>query len=389
MIAVKTLNQAHDLKILHVTPSFYPALVYGGPTYSVYELCRGLIRQGCRVRVLTTNANGPHSTLRINTKESVEISPGLFVRYCHRIAAVSVSLTLLRLLVPQIRWADVVHLMAVYSFPTIPTLLACKILRKPIVWSPRGKLQRWNGTSRPNLKGIWEKVCQISAPRRLMLHATSEEEARESGARLPGVETVILPNGVNIPKIAARHNRDTELRVVYLGRLHPKKGVENLLSAYKRALCSLEMTSSLIIAGAGEQEYTDAIKRLIRELGLSERVKMIGQVAAEAKEVLFANADVVAVPSHTENFGLVVAEALAHGVPVIVSRGTPWKRVEEIGCGLWVENDAESLAAAIKRISSMPLLDMGRRGREWMHEEFAWEFLAEKMVDVYRRLVSG
>ena len=94
-------------------------------------------------------------------------------------------------------------------------------------------------------------------------------------------------------------------------------------------------------------------------------------------------------PSYTENFGLVVAEALGHAVPVIVSRGTPWRRVEEIGCGLWVENDPESLAAAIQRISGMPLREMGLKGREWMQREFDWDSVASRMINVYRSLAPA
>jgi glycosyltransferase involved in cell wall biosynthesis len=111
---------------------------------------------------------------------------------------------------------------------------------------------------------------------------------------------------------------------------------------------------------------------------------MIGHVEGKAKEEFFRSADVLVMPSHTENFGLVAAEALAHGVPVIASRGTPWSRVEDVGCGLWVDNDPTSLGAAMKRISSMPLWEMGLRGREWMERDFSWDSLAEKMTDVYR-----
>ena len=175
-----------SLKILHVTPYFYPALVYGGPPHSVYGLCRSLVRCGHEVRVLTTDANGRDSVLKVKTNENVEICPGLPVRYCHRIAATSIAPTLLRLLVKWISWTDVVHLNAVYSFPTIPTLSVCSILDKPVVWSSRGMLQRWSGTRRPRLKAIWERVCRIVAPSRLVLHTTSEEEAHDSKRRLPG-----------------------------------------------------------------------------------------------------------------------------------------------------------------------------------------------------------
>src|SRR5438876_11823650 len=378
-----------SLKILHVTPWFYPALVYGGPAYSVYGLCQSLVRQGCQLRVLTTDANGPGSVLKVKTREDVEVSPGLFVRYCHRVTDVSVSPTLLRLLVSQVGWAHVIHLTAVYSFPTIPTLLACRMMGKPVVWSPRGMLQRWEGTSHRQLKEIWEKVCRVAAPKRLLLHVTSDEEARESKHRLPGVETALVPNGVDVPSRITCVQNDRHFQLAYVGRLHPKKGIENLLNAYNMVDDKLGVTSSLIIAGSGDAEYTESIKTQIGSLGLSQRVRMIGHVAGQAKTKLFECTDVVIVPSYTENFCLVVAEALAHGVPVIASRGTPWKRLEDIGCGLWVDNDPRTLAEAIKRISAMPRRDMGLRGREWMQMEFAWDSVAERMIHAYRKLLPN
>jgi len=125
----------------------------------------------------------------------------------------------------------------------------------------------------------------------------------------------------------------------------------------------------------------------MQQLGLSEAVRLIGYVEGTAKREFFDNADVLIMPSYTENFGLVAAEALAHGVPVIASRGTPWSRVAEIGCGLWVANDSESLADAMRQISSMSLCEMGLRGREWMQREFAWDALAEKMAHIYHNLL--
>ena len=344
---------------------------------------------GQEVRVLTTNANGPDTVLDVSTSEDVRFSSELWVRYCHRVADVSVSPTLLRLLASYTSWADVVHLMSVYSFPTIPTLAACRILGKPVVWSPRGMLQRWDGTKRPHLKTLWEIVCRSASPKRLVLHATSDEEARESQSRLPDVQTVVIPNGVEIPGRIERHSGLAERQFVYLGRLHPKKGLENLLDACKKVRQSLGISSQLTIAGDGDLSYVNSLRSRIQELGLSETVRMIGRVDGDAKKEFFENADVLIAPSHTENFGLVVAEALAHGVPVIASRGTPWSRLEEVGCGLWVENDPESLAAAIQRISTMPLREMGLRGREWMQREFGWDSLAEKMTQVYRDLLAS
>ena len=377
------------MKVLHVTPSFYPAVVYGGPTYSVYQLCCALVRNRCEVRVLTTDANGPDAVLDVDTQRDVEITKDLFVRYCHRILDVSISPTLLRLLADRIRRADIVHLMAVYSFPTIPTLMLCKLLGKPVVWSPRGMLQRWERTRKPQLKGLWEMVCRTVAPKRLVLHVTSEQEAQESAGRFPGAELAVIPNGVEVPERVIHHNRDHDLRLLYLGRFDPKKGIENLLRA--RCMLNGDVGSrlSLTMAGAGDAEYEKNLQTTIAQMAPAVRPKMIGSVSGGEKAKLFENADVVVVPSYTENFGLVVAEALAHGVPVIASKGTPWQRVEKIGCGLWVDNSPESLAAAITQISRMPLRDMGQRGRDWMKREFSWDLMAKRTLELYTSIATA
>jgi glycosyltransferase involved in cell wall biosynthesis len=375
------------VRVLHVTPSFYPAVVYGGPTYSVYHLCRSLARNGCDVDVLTTNANG-REVLDVPTDRAIELEDRLRVHYCSRWGGKSVSPPLLRQLWSAIRRADVVHLMAVYSFPTIPTLLACRLLGKPVVWSPRGMLQRWAGTTRPTLKAWWERVCRLASPASLVLHVTSEEEARESAIRMPGAKFVVIPNGLEVPERVAQINGNKRLRLLFLGRLHPIKGIENLLNAYKLVGQQLSMPVSLTIAGAGDRPYTEELRARIKSLELCEQVHMMGAVTGSEKEKAFLNADVVVVPSHTENFAMVVAEALAYGIPVIASTGTPWQRLAEMGCGLWVDNRPESLAEAIATISRMPLQEMGLKGREWMQKEFAGEVVAKQMASVYESLIK-
>jgi glycosyltransferase involved in cell wall biosynthesis len=293
---------------------------------------------------------------------------------------------LLRFLPSYIRLADVVHLTAVYSFPTIPTLLICRLLNKPVVWSPRGALQRWKGSSRITAKALWEWVCRMAAPKNLVLHVTSREEAMASVKRFPGFETIVIPNGIEIPEKVSHDRGNEVLRLFYLGRLHPIKGIENLLASCKIINDRSGIAWSLTIAGSGDPHYTDKIRSKIKALGLSDRVKMAGHIRREDKQVLFENADIAVIPSHSENFGMVVAEALAHSVPVIAAKGTPWKRLEEMGCGLWVDNDPESLAKAIERMSRMPLREMGQRGRDWMQKEFSWDQRSHEMVACYTAL---
>jgi len=187
---------------------------------------------------------------------------------------------------------------------------------------------------------------------------------------------------VDVPVDLNRIQRNGELRLLFIGRLDPKKGIEALLKA-----CSLAAPPPwrLAIAGWGAPEYVSQLKEQIHALGLSGRVEMLGAVLSNEKKGLFERSDVALVPSYTENFAIVVAEALAHGVPVIASKGTPWSRLEEMRCGLWVNNDPESLADAIRSISTMPLPDMGRRGREWMQSEFSWRSVTNQMLALYQR----
>jgi glycosyltransferase involved in cell wall biosynthesis len=175
-----------------------------------------------------------------------------------------------------------------------------------------------------------------------------------------------------------------------LGRLDPKKGIENLFEACK--ILNFEspvgagrqfLDWSLVVAGSGSDEYTEGLRSRVRALGLTERVEMVGQVRDERKEALFDETDILVVPSYTENFANVVVEALARGVPVLASTGTPWKRLEDFGCGLWVENKPETLAAAIMRMSEMRLDEMGEHARKWMEDEFSWTTIAEQMIALY------
>ena len=376
------------MRVLHVVPSFYPAFAYGGTTTSVRALCAALVRKGCELQVLTTDANGLGEVLHVEKTSPVDLD-GFTVRYFPRIFRHSVSPRLLWQLLPAMRWADIVHLTAVYNFPTLPTMGACRWLGKPLVWSPRGALQRWHNSRRPALKAGWEAACRWLAPPAMVLHVTSSQEAVESGKRFPAAHAFIIPNGVDVPGNVEHCEGDGTLRLVFLGRLDSKKGIENLLAACASLEGKLSRRWSLIIAGAGDPSYASGLHEEAGRLGLGGQVKFAGEVRGEAKTKLFEGTDLAVFPSHTENFAMVVAEALAHGVPVIASRGTPWAEVENHACGLWVDNDPASLAEAITRMASMPLEVMGARGRQWMQRDFSWDGIAEAMVGVYGKLVRN
>ena len=382
-------GNAPQLRILHVVPTFYPATFFGGPIQSVYGLCNALAQQ-VDLRVLTTDSAGANARDRFSVVVVPEQMPaGYDVYYCAKTSGREFSWELLRRLGPLVRWADVVHLTGVYSFTTIPTLLVARVLGKPVVWSPRGALQRWPESRRVWLKALWDRFCRIVAPARAILHVTSHEEGAESALRLPGLKAVMIPNGVDMPAPVSRTPSSGQLRLLFIGRLDPKKGVENLIEACRMVQGRLNRGWSLVIAGSGHSSYEGSLKACTEEKGVAGQVQFVGHVDGHRKTALFAEADILILPSFTENFGLVVAEALAHGVPVITSTHTPWKRVEEMQCGLWVDNDPEALVKALERMAVMPLAEMGARGREWMRREFSWTSVARAILERYHLLADA
>jgi glycosyltransferase involved in cell wall biosynthesis len=288
----------------------------------------------------------------------------------------------------EVHRAEIVHLADVYAFTTIPTMLACRFIGRPLVWSPRGALRRWQGGRAPVLKRVWELACRIAAPRNTVLQLMSEAERAESLRCFPNFSATIIPQAVRIPSSVNHAAANGTLRLGYIGRLHPGKGLDHLLEAC-RILKDRKLAFSLAIAGAGRVRYTRSLKDKIAALGLDGAVQMLGEVHGGAKRGFFEALDLLVVPAVSSGFAAAVAEGLAAAVPVIASRGTPWERLEDKGCGLWVDIDPESLADAIQRMRAMPLATMGQRGREWMSEEFSWAGTAREVCNTYSIMLHG
>jgi glycosyltransferase involved in cell wall biosynthesis len=287
----------------------------------------------------------------------------------------------------MIRWADVVHLTGVYSHPTIPTLLLCSYDRKPLMWSPRGSLQDWKHGRKKLLKSVYATLARTAFNADLtLLDCTSREEADESMRRFKQLHSVVIPHGIDgIPEPIERYRMPSGiLRILFMGRLHRIKGIENLLEAIR----SVQIPVRLSICGDGEKDYRESLYRSAEDLVGKGLVEFAGHLEGSEWSSAFNSNDVCIVPSYTENFGMTVLEALAHGVPVIAGKGTPWSGLPDRGCGMWVDNDPDSLASAITEIAAMDLRDMGERGRQWVKEEFLWSRIASSMADAYRELLD-
>lgn len=344
--------------------------------------------RGAEIRVLTTDAAGPDCKDNlILEKKNITMAAGYCVTYYPRIAKHSISPALLANLYSAIRWADVVHITGTYSFPTLPALAIARLRQKPVIWSLRGAVQasaEWSNAPSRRIKRIFERVAQFIAPRDTVLHVTAESEASATSKRLAGMTLLIIPNSVEIPEDFKRVARaDRNIRMMFISRLHEKKG----LSLLFKAMLDLPSHFTLDIYGTGEEDFVSKLKAQVVDDHLTKRIRFHGHVDGEQKSAAFKNADLFVLPSYSENFGIVIAEALAHRLPVVTTTRTPWTALEKNGCGRCVEPEIGPIRSAILDVSQGDFVAMGERGHAWMRAEFSFSATHSVMYDAYRSLV--
>lgn len=226
------------------------------------------------------------------------------------------------------------------------------------------------------------------------LHATCRQEARfirEFGYRGP---VAVIGNAVTVPGYVRSADRkpDDRICIGFLGRLHPIKRVERVLYGMAECPGKVQARIRFKIMGKGGQGYEDFLKGEIRKYGLEENVEFTGFVTGREKYNLLAGLHALFVPSESENFGMIIPEALVCGTPVFASTGTPWETLNDIGCGWWMDATAENIRDIIVELSGMDteeILEMGRKGGEFVRSAFSPETIATQMLDLYGWLLSG
>ncbi len=243
---------------------------------------------------------------------------------------------------------DVVHLNSIFYPPSLLTALMAVWYKKPVIWSPRGELDE-----KALVYSTWKKkpvLWFISRYllKRIVFHTTSPEESVRVRTVLgTQAQIVEIPNFMEIPDLVREHSPTPYF--LCIGRIHPKKALENLIAALPLSRAFIQSNYSLKIVGDDQNIYGELLKRKVKELALENKVEFTGLVEGEAKQRLYAGAYFSILPSHTENFGNVVIESLAQGTPVIASQGTPWQILETEKAGIWTSNDPDGLAAAMDR----------------------------------------
>lgn len=266
---------------------------------------------------------------------------------------------------------------------------AARRWRIPIVVSPRGMLEPWAlAQKRWKKQAAWALYQRADLAQAVAIHATSAAEAesvRAAGIRAP---VAIVPNGVSVPDALPPRRTGSVRRALFLSRIHPVKGLPLLVEAWDRVRPA---GWELVIAGPDEGGHRAKVEALVQGSGVSDAVRFVGPVSDADKWALYRTADLVVLPTHSENFGLVIAEALGAGVPVLTTTGAPWRALEQEQCGWWVAPAAEAIAEALSAATSLPrssLDEMGDRGRAVVARDFGWASVAVQMCAIYAWLLG-
>jgi len=390
------------MKILHLMASLAPR--HGGPTEAAVGMVRALRRIGVDARLLSSDDDlGGRLDLPLNQWTEHEGLPTFFLP---RVTSRQHTLIGFTYTPGTSAWCrrhlgefDFAHIHTVFSHPANVGMGAARRQGVPYAVRPLGQLCDWSLRRR-----AWIKRLQLALITRrningaAFLHATSAMEAEETMRNGFHCPVLVQPHGLDLPPICpdARATLRRELRVpadrtlaVFLSRLHPKKGLEILFEAMAR---QTERDFHLVVAGTGESSYVASLRDLVERLGLAARVHWIGFVTGEPKWRLLQGGDLFVLPSHSENFGIVVVEALACGLPVIVS--TEVALAEEVRrhrLGRVALLRPQSVADALDQLLTNPAerADIVRRARSVVAESFTWDAAARALAGRYQEAIAS
>jgi len=360
------------VKLLLTATSLLPD--YGGPAFSVSRLAAALVDVGVEVGLWAADDSAPITPLlpkvtsvqRIIGTESEAISRfglpdllhdnGIWLPHNHRLAVLADRRGI------------------------------------PRVVSIRGMLEPWAFQHKRAKKRIAWWLYQRRDLKQAQRHiATGETEARNLQRLALGVPISTIPNGVDVPQKPPQRTgtepqsaaRGPQRTALFLGRIYPVKGLPMLVDAWARVRPS---GWSLRIAGPDEAGHRKQAEKAVLDAGLEGVISFTGPVDPHLKSSVFFDADLFVLPTHSENFAIAVAEALAHGLPVLTTTGAPWPMLKETGCGWWVPPTIEGIANGLvqaTRLDSNTLQCMGEKGRDFVLKEFSWGRVANLMLAAY------
>jgi glycosyltransferase involved in cell wall biosynthesis len=389
------MNQ-HQLKVIHVTTSV--SRLGGGLFESVRHLSKETAKNGVQIEVAGTQDQHsaadtarwrplPVHTFPVLGPARLAFAPGL-ARHLDDSPA------------------DLVHLHGVWQYPTSAVLRWSRLTRRPYIVSAHGMLEPWalqrSRFKKAVVNWLYQSTCLKEATCLRATASSEVESIRRIHLRNP---VALIGNGVFVPEVLEDRkseigNRKPVKRALFISRVHPKKGLLDLVRAWKRNAEMLKTDTlksdlrspisnswELLIVGPDEGGHLAQVMRLVQELGMSEQIRYGGEIWEDAaKWRCYREADLFVLPSYSENFGLVIAEALGCGLPVLTTRATPWQELETLRCGWWMDPGEEPLTQALRHALAVPAAElqaMGARGRRLIQDKYSWAPIGRQMAETY------
>ena len=278
---------------------------------------------------------------------------------------------------------DLVHINAIWNLENFLFQKVAHELGIKVILSIHGMLEPWIMARNPWKKALAMLLYQRKAiGQATLIHATAELE-KQNIQKLGFTNPItVVPNGIDLTEIKRTKQAYGTKKMVFLSRIHPKKGIELLIQAWRQ----IDTKGwSLAIAGNGDVAYIDTLKQAAKDL---PNVNFIGPQYGEAKWDCFRAADIMVLPTYSENFGIVVAEALAVGVPVITTKGSPWQDLTIHKCGWWIDLSVAQLQKTLTEAmntSTANLEIMGKHGQNLIKSKYDIKAVADLFLKIYSK----
>ena len=361
------------MKVLLTGTSLLPE--YGGPAFSVSRLAMALAEAGAEVGLWASDQSAAITPL-LPAGSSVQRIVGTEAEALVRFGK-----------------TDILHDNGIWLPHNHRLAVLAERRGIPRVVSTRGMLEPWARSHKRLKKSLaWWLYQRRDLKHARCHHTTADAEARNVQHLGLGVPVVAVPNGVDVPEerpwvvgLEAEKGRTA----LFLGRIYPIKGLPMLVQAWARVRPDGWL---LRIAGPDEAGHQKQVEKAVSAAGLGEVISFTGPIGHRMKKSAFFDADLFVLPSHSESFGIAVAEALAHGLPVLTTTGAPWSILPETGCGWWVDATVDGIAEGLRQatiLDSDTLQAMGAKGRALAIAEFGWKRVAELMLSTYESILAN
>ncbi|HEY4423690.1 MAG TPA: glycosyltransferase [Pyrinomonadaceae bacterium] len=365
------------MKILHVIPSVSERS--GGPATAIVPMCRALMRQGVEVQLVST-------TEGLAEKPDVAEYKGVPAMFfpSQLGASFKYSRPLATWLSANVKNFDLAHIHAVFNHSSVAASQACRKAGVPYVIRPLGTLDPWSMTQKSLRKGLfWQFSGKAMLRGASAVHYTSEAEKLSTERHLNLNHGKVISLGIDAHNSNSNGRMFSEPYVLVLSRLHPKKAVDILIEAFQSLIQSEKFARwRLVIAGDGPPDYVSKLKA---QVAATDRVVFTGWLDENKKHEVLGGASLLALPSHQENFGLCVMEALSHSVPVLVSPNVNLATEIVSANAGWISAiDKDALATRLTEALSDAdeLVKRGRAGKQ-LSQKYSWENAARELIKLY------